>query len=195
MNHRFAALAALIFSLSACNVGDPPAEPPLAGARIGGPFTLVDQNGAQRAESSFAGRYRIVYFGYTYCPDVCPVDVANIASGLKAFEAKDPARGRQVVPIFITADPARDTPAVLKAFVANFHPRLVGLTGSTAAIDAAAKAHAVYIRRGEVQPGGGYLVDHSRAAYLMDPAGKPIALLPAEQGGEQVAAELDKWVR
>jgi protein SCO1/2 len=193
MNRRFAAYAALL-SLAACGAGITPAEAPLAGARIGGPFTLTDQNGAQRSESDFAGRYRIVYFGYTFCPDVCPVDVANIASGLKAFEAKDPARGREIVPIFITADPARDTPAALKSFVANFHPRLIGLTGPVAAIDSAAKAHAVYIRRGEVQPGGGYLVDHSRAAYLMDPAGKPLALLPAEQGAAQVAAELDKWV-
>jgi protein SCO1 len=193
MNHRLAA-AVFLATLSACNAGTAQPEPPLAGATIGGPFTLTDQTGAQRSERDFAGKYRIVYFGYTFCPDVCPVDVANIAAGLKAFEAKDPARGRQVVPIFITADPARDTPAALKAFVANFHPRLVGLTGSTAAIDAAAKAHAVYIKRGAPQPGGGYLVDHSRAAYLMDPEGKPLALLPADKGAAEVAAELAKWV-
>ena len=193
MNTRFLAPLALLVATSAC--GGPAAEPPLAGARIGGPFQLTDQNGQLRKDADFAGKYRIMYFGYTYCPDVCPVDVANITAGLKAFEAKDSARGGGIVPVFVTVDPKRDTPAALKAFAGNFHPRLVALTGPQATIDAVAKAHAVFVKRGTVQPGGGYLVDHSRATYLMDPSGKPLALLPADEGGPQVAAVLDQWVK
>ncbi len=195
MNSRYAPLIAAI-CLAGCNPQpSTPAAPPLAGARIGGPFSLTDQTGRTVTDRDFAGRYRIVYFGYTFCPDVCPVDVQTIGAGLKAFEAQDAQRGGRVVPIFITVDPARDTPAVIREFVANFHPRMVGLTGSESAIDAVAKAYGVYHARQKPGPGGGYMVDHTRQAYLMDPSGKPMALLPTEQGADAVAAELARWVR
>lgn len=195
MNTRRLAPFALLLATGACGGEAAPVEPPLAGARIGGPFQLTDQHAQPRTEANFAGQYRIMYFGYTFCPDVCPIDVANITAGLRAFEATDAARARKVVPIFVTVDPKRDTPPAMKAFASNFHPRLVALTGPEPVIDAVAKAHAIYIKRGDVQPGGGYLVDHSRATYLMDPDGKPLALLPADQGGPQVAAALDQWVK
>jgi protein SCO1/2 len=194
MNVR-ALSVALLLALAACGQPAAAPEPPLAGAAIGGPFTLTDQNGRPRRDRDFAGRYRIIYFGYTYCPDVCPVDVANIGQALRAFEKADPQRGARVVPIFITVDPARDTPAVLKQFVGNFHPRLIGLTGDEKTIDAVAKAYAIYIKRGARQPGGGYLVDHSRQAYLMGPDGAPMALLPADEGAAQVTAALEQWVK
>ena len=170
-------------------------KPPLEGAHIGGPFTLIDQNGHQVTDRDFAGKYRIVYFGYTFCPDVCPVDAQNIGAALRLLEKSDPVIAAKIVPIFISVDPARDTPAVLKAFVSAFHPRMVGLTGSPAAIDAVAKEFVIYHRKGEVTPGGGYMVDHSRVAYLMDPQGKPIALLPQEQSGQAVADEVRRWVQ
>lgn len=197
MNSRLKPLRALTVVLAATLVacGTPAAEPPLAGARIGGPFTLTDQDGRPRGDRDFAGRYRIMYFGYTFCPDVCPVDAANIGAGLKAFEKIDAARAAKVVPIFVTVDPARDIAPVLKQFVANFHPRMVGLTGAEADIAALSKAYGGYFKRGEQGAGGGYLVDHTRQAYLMDRDGKPLALIPAEQSGEAVAAELDRWVR
>lgn len=183
--------------LAACNPSAPAQqqEPPLSGARIGGPFSLTDQNGRTVTDRSFAGKYRIVYFGYTFCPDVCPVDVQTIGAGLKAFEARDAAKGAGVVPIFITVDPERDTPAVVREFVGNFHPRMVGLTGSPEAIAATAKAYGIYFARQKPGPGGGYIMDHSRQAYLMDRDGKPLALLPVEQGAEKVADELQRWVR
>ncbi|WP_372856433.1 SCO family protein [Sphingomonas sp.] len=191
------ALAALlvIAPLAACSGPGAPAKPPLEGARIGGPFTLTDQDGKQITDRAFAGKYRIVYFGYTFCPDVCPVDARNIGLGLRAVEASDPAVGAKIVPLFITVDPARDTPEVLKSFVANFHPRMVGLTGSAAAIDATAKEYAIYYKKGEMSPGGGYMVDHSRVAYLMDPQGKPMALLPQDQSPEAIATEIKRWVK
>lgn len=192
---RAAAMAAML-ALAACQPSQPAAdaEPPLAGARIGGPFTLTDQDGRQVTDRSFAGRYRIMYFGYTFCPDVCPVDLQKIGAGLKALEATDSSIAQKIVPVFVTVDPRRDTTPVLKEFVANFHPRLVGLGGSQAAIDAAAKQYGVYYQLHEPGPGGGYLVDHSRQAVLFGPDGKPIALVPAEKTPDEIAAELKRWV-
>lgn len=200
MNSRIHPCLAAVLLIAPVLAGcDPQAAtsqaPPLAGARIGGPFSLTDQNGRTVTERDFAGKYRIVYFGYTFCPDVCPVDVQTIGAGLKTFEAREATKGADVVPIFVTVDPARDTPAVIKQFVANFHPRMVGLTGTSAAIAALAKAYGVYFAKQAPGPGGGYMVDHSRAAYLMDRDGEPVALLPAEQGAAQVADALQRWVR
>jgi len=195
VTRRVLAAMLVMAPLAACSGPSAPVSPPLEGARIGGPFTLTNQDGKQVTDRDFAGKYRIVYFGYTYCPDVCPVDARNIGLGLRAVEKSDPAIGAKIVPLFITIDPARDTPAVLKSFLANFHPRMVGLTGSAAAIDTTAKEYAVYYKKGEMSPGGGYMVDHSRVAYLMDPQGKPMALLPQDQSPEAIATEIKRWVK
>ncbi len=192
MNTRFVLLAALALALAACS---PTATPPLAGARIGGPFTLIGEDGKAVTEQAFTGRYRIVYFGYTFCPDVCPTDVAALTRGLHDFAKADPARAARVVPIFITVDPARDTPAVLHAFTAQFDPAPVGLTGSAQAIADVTKAYGVAYSEQPAREPGVYMVDHSNAAYLMDPGGKPIALLSSDKGARAVAAELDTWVK
>jgi protein SCO1/2 len=186
--------AALLLGLGACNSA-PPAEPPLAGARLGGPFTLTDQNGRQVSDTAFAGRYRMVYFGYTFCPDVCPTALQHLMQGLKAFAASSPAQAAKIQPIFITVDPARDTPAVLKQYVAAFDPRLIGLTGSEAQIADVAKRYGVFYQRAENAGSSDYLMDHMSQAILFDPDGKPLALLPQEQDGAAIAAELAKWVR
>ncbi|WP_375427631.1 SCO family protein [uncultured Sphingomonas sp.] len=196
MNIRFVpAAAGLALLLAGCGAASPPAQPPLAGARIGGPFALIDEAGRARTDQDFAGQWRVMYFGYTFCPDVCPTGAQNIAAGLKRFEGDDPGRGGRVTPVFVTIDPARDTPAALKSFTAAFHPRMVGLTGTEEAIAAVAKSYGAYRAKGDVSPGGGYLMDHSDQAYLMDPQGKPIALIPHEQGSAAVAAELARWVK
>ncbi len=194
MNSLLIRALSLALALTACNGGSS-SLPPLAGARIGGPFTLTDGSGKTVTDRDFAGKYRIVYFGYTFCPDVCPVDVQTIGAGLKAFEQRDPAKAREVVPIFVTVDPERDTAPVVKAFVANFHPRMVGLTGTPQQIADIAKAYGIFFQKGKVSPGGGYMMDHSRQAYLMGKDGQPIALLPTESGAEKVADELQRWVR
>ncbi|MGY4395011.1 protein SCO1/2 [Sphingomonas sp. UYAg733] len=190
-------LAMLLISAlpAACSGPSVPARAPLEGAAIGGPFTLTDQDGRQVSDTAFKGKYRIVYFGYTFCPDVCPVDVQNLGAALRLLEKSDPALGAKVVPIFISVDPERDTPEVLKQFVSAFHPRMVGLTGSADAIAKVAKAFAIYYKKGDPAPGGGYLMDHSRVAYLMDPDGKPLALLPQEGRPEAIAVELKRWVK
>ena len=193
MTLRFLLIPAL--ALSACTASAPPAKPPLEGARIGGAFTLTDQNGQTVTERNFDGKYRIMYFGYTFCPDVCPTDVQAIGAAVKKLESSDPALAAKIVPVFVTVDPARDTPAVLKQFVSAFHPRMVGLTGTDEQIAKIKTEYAVYSSKGDASPGGGYLVNHSRQAYLMDPDGKPLALLPQEQGPDAVVTEIKRWAR
>jgi protein SCO1/2 len=183
-------LAVLIGSCGPIEAG----EPPLKGATIGGPFTLTDHNGRTVSDAQFAGRYRLVYFGYSYCPDICPVDLQLIGQGLRQFERTDKARAARVQPIFITTDPERDTPAVLKQYVAAFHPRLIGLTGTPEQIDAVKKSFGVYSEKQQQAGASGYLVNHSRVAMLFGPKGEPIAIVPHDQDAEAVAAELDRWV-
>lgn len=196
MNKGIIGLFALAL-LAGCRGGSPAAEPaPLAGAKIGGDFVLTDQDGKRFDSKALAGRYRTVYFGYTFCPDVCPTDMAVLGQGLKAFEGRDAARAAKIQPIFITVDPERDTPPVLKAFVRAFHPRLIGLTGSPAEIAAVAKKFGIYFRKGEPVKGAeGYMVDHSRQTVLFGPDGAPIALVPTDADAKSVADLLDRWVK
>jgi protein SCO1/2 len=190
-------LAALLiaFLLAACGQAAPMEEPPLKGARLGGAFTLTDQNGRRVTDQSWPGKYRLVYFGYTFCPDVCPVDMRVLGAGLRRFEERDAEAGAKVQPIFVTVDPARDTQPVLREFVANFHPRFVGLTGTPEELSRMARAFgASYMRREGATPGA-YLMDHTRNAILYGPDGAPLAIIPYDQGPDGTAAELARWVR
>jgi protein SCO1 len=192
--NRIALAFALALPLAGCGSAAPE-QPPLAGARIGGPFALTDQNGRTVRDTDFAGRWRIVYFGYTFCPDVCPTDMAKIGQAMRILEKEAPRTAAKVVPIFITVDPERDTPAAVKQFVANFHPRVVGLTGTPQAVEQVAKSYAVYYKKQPAGPGGGYLVDHLAVAFLMGPNGEPIASLPIDEDGKAIAAQVKHWVR
>ncbi len=137
----------------------------------------------------------MIYFGYAYCPDVCPFDVQRMVQGYNLFVEDNPDLADDVQPIFITVDPERDTPAVVGEFTANFSDDLIGLTGSPDAIEAAAANYFASYSRMETNAEGGYLMDHSRSGYLVDREGRPMALLPVEASGAAVAAELEKWVR
>jgi protein SCO1/2 len=184
------AFAAL--SLAACS--GPSEAPPLEGASIGGPFALTDQNARQVRDSDFQGKYRIVYFGFASCPDVCPVDLQQIGQAMRALEKEDAGKAAKVQPIFITVDPERDTPAVLKDYVSAFHPRLIGLTGTPEQIAKVAKAYGIYYAKSGGEGGAGYSVDHNRLIYLFGPSGEPIALLPHDKGADEMARELKRWV-
>lgn len=193
-----AAALALSATLSGCGSGAtsaPAQEPPLAGAAIGGDFTLTNSKGETVRWDDFAGQYRIVYFGYTFCPDICPTDMQRVAQGLKSLKASAPEKAAKITPIFITIDPERDTQAVVGEFAAAFSPDIVGLTGTPEQIAATAKTFAVAYGKGEQVEGGGYLVDHSTVTYLFGPDGEPLSTLPTDKGGAAVAAELDRWVR
>lgn len=192
---RLPALFAMALALILAGCRGEAAPPPLEGATMGGPFTLTGHDGRRVGDRDFAGKYRIVYFGFTFCPDVCPTDLQTVAAGLRQFEASDPERAARVQPIFISVDPERDTPDVLRRYVAAFHPRLIGLTGSEAEIARVARAHGVYYTREPAAENGDYLVDHSRMVVLYGPGGEPIAILPHDRGPDGVAAELDRWVR
>ena len=203
-------LAALTFCLAACGPAGPgdtvagQGQAPLAGARIGGDFTLTDQDGKPAHWRDFKGKYRLVYFGYTYCPDVCPTDFRDIVLGLRQFAKAAPARAAKVQPIFISVDPQRDTPAVVKTWVAAFDPHIVGLTGSPQAIEQVKKDFAVVSsKEGDEKASQDYLVSHTRTPYLFGPDGDPIALVPVNEPGtdnnegapEAVAHFLDQWVK
>ncbi len=156
-------------------------------ADIGGPFALTDQTGAVRRDTDFRGRLMLIYFGFSNCPDVCPTTLAVMADALDQLGTK--ADG--IVPIFITVDPARDTPEILSIYMKAFGPQFVGLTGDAAAIAAVEKEYHVFTTR-RVLPGGGYTMDHSSVLYLMGPDGKYLrhwdeAILP-----DQLARDLEK---
>ncbi len=199
MPSAFARLALVLLaglSLGSCGRQAEQGRPPLQGAALGGPFALVDQNGRPTTDKNFAGRYRAIYFGYSFCPDVCPTTLQALMQGYRTFAAASPTAAARLVPIFITVDPERDTPVVLKSYVSAFGPQLVGLTGSPAAIGAAAKEFGVYSHR-RVAPAesNDYLVDHSSQVILLGPDGAPIALVPTDQGAKAVADTFGRWVQ
>ncbi|MEL6877610.1 MAG: SCO family protein, partial [Pseudomonadota bacterium] len=137
---------------------------------------------------------RIVYFGFAYCPDICPTDVQRIVQGLGQFAESSPERAAKVQPIFISVDTERDTPEIVGEFTSAFSDDLIGLTGSAEQVKTAADNFRVFYERGEDTPGGGYLINHSTITYLFGPKGEPLATLPTDLGPEAVAEELAKWV-
>ena len=167
----------------------------LSGSSLGGAFALVNQDGKPVTDKDFAGQYRLMYFGYTFCPDVCPTDVGFIARGLVDYEKSQPKRSARVTPIFITVDPERDDVAAVRAFVSAFHPRLVGLTGTPAAITAAQKAFGIYSKKVATSDPENYLVDHFAVIYLFGPDGTPIAFLPHGSTAADVTQMLATYVR
>jgi protein SCO1/2 len=157
---------------------------------IGGPFTLIDQNGAKRSSADFHGKYMLIYFGYSYCPDVCPTTMALMADALDKMGPKADA----VVPIFISIDPERDTSAKLKPYVASFGPRFVGLTGDLKTIKKVADLYRVYIKK-EPLESGNYAMDHSSVIYLMGPDGKFVGYWDdTSVGPDKLAEALKKLI-
>ena len=189
-----AVLALAAVAIGAANLLRPAPEQAQAPADvpIGGPFTLVDQNGREVTEANFQVRLMLVYFGYTFCPDMCPLGLTTIAS---ALDALPPEERDQVVPIFITVDPERDTVPVMKEYVGQFAPDLVGLTGTQAQIDAAVRAYRVYAARSSVEGADGrYLVDHSTFTYLMDRDGRYLAHFGHATPPEEMAKRIEEAI-
>jgi protein SCO1/2 len=160
-------------------------------ATVGGPFALVDAQGRNVTDADFRGRVMLVYFGYTHCPDVCPTDLAAIGEAVRTL---GPAAD-SLAPIFITLDPQRDTPAVMGDFVQLVDPKVIGLSGSPAATDAAAKAYRVYYTK-VPQPGfpDGYGIDHSAYMYLMGRDGKFLTVFRHGTEPDAIAAGIKPYL-
>ncbi|HWT09364.1 MAG TPA: SCO family protein [Roseomonas sp.] len=161
------------------------------GVSLGGPFTLVDHTGRTVTERDFAGRPLLVYFGFTYCPDVCPTELGTIAA---ALDAMGPAAER-VTPVFISIDPERDTPEAMADYVSRFHPRLVGLTGSAEQVAQAARAYRVYYAKVQPRDTTAYLMDHSSFIYFVGPDARVRSLFRPESTPEAIAAAVTAQLR
>lgn len=151
--------------------------------QVGGPFTLVDTTGKTVSDTSFRGKWMLVYFGYTYCPDVCPTELQAMAAGMDKLGPL----AANVAPLFITVDPERDTADTLAEYVKLFDDRLIGLTGTPAQIATAAKAYRVYYAKITPKDASSYLMDHSSFLYLMGPDGQLRMLFKPGTSGSDIA--------
>lgn len=169
-------------------VREPPPPVTVGEAAIRSEFSLIDHNGNRVTEADFLGRWQLVFFGFTHCPDVCPTTLAYMANVLDRFGGEV----ERVAPIFITVDPSRDTPEVMAEYVQAFHPKLVGLTGSEAEVAAAAQSFRVYYERMEEETApDGYLMAHSGHIYLMTPEGRfEDVFREGDQSAEDMAADV-----
>lgn len=185
-------VAAAVLALSGAyfvrtiGVREPPPPVTVGEAAIRSEFSLIDHNGNRVTEADFLGRWQLVFFGFTHCPDVCPTTLAYMANVLDRFGEEV----EHIAPIFITVDPSRDTAEVMAEYVQAFHPKLVGLTGSEAEVAAAAQSFRVYYERMEEETApDGYLMAHSGHIYLMTPEGRfEDVFREGEQSAEEMAA-------
>jgi protein SCO1/2 len=159
-------------------------------AAIGGPFTLAATDGTTVTNATYRGKWTLVYFGYTFCPDACPTVLTNMSIALKMLGHE----ADKVQPLFITVDSRRDTREVLGEYLKSFDPRIIGLTGSEEQTAAAAKAYRVYVEPGKGEGEDNYLVDHSSYVYLMDPLGKFAGVISGATPGEEMAAQVHKLI-
>jgi len=164
---------------------------------LGGPFTLMDVDGKTVSNTDLTGQWVLIYFGFTKCPDICPEEMAKVSEVLEGLDTS----GRHVLPVFITIDPARDTPARLKSYfeTADFHKRVIALTGSHEALQKACRAYRVYFTRptAEEVARGDYLLDHSIISYLLDPQGNFVEFfgksLSRAEMETKMAKCIDEW--
>jgi cytochrome oxidase Cu insertion factor (SCO1/SenC/PrrC family) len=152
-------------------------------AAVGAPFTLTDQWGKPRSLAEFRGKVVLLYFGYTFCPDVCPTDLAAIAAMLRSLGPQ----ATEVQPVFITLDPARDTPEVLRDYVGAFHPSFVALRGSEPETRRVATSFKVYYEKAPLPQSEAYLVDHMAFTFLLDRNGHYVAFFPPGTRSERIA--------
>jgi protein SCO1/2 len=160
-------------------------------ATIGGPFALIATDGKAVTDQTYRGKWMLIYFGYTFCPDACPTVLTNISIAVQTLrEEADP-----IQPLFITVDPKRDTAAVLGEYLKSFDPRIAGLTGSEAQAAAAVKTYRAYAEPEKAGGNGSYLIEHSSYVYLMDPSGKFVDVIEGATPPDQMAEWLRKSMR
>lgn len=154
---------------------------------VGGPFRLLDHNGRVVTDANFKGHPFLVFFGFTHCPDICPTALFEMSEVLKRLGPD----ADKTAALFISVDPERDTPEKLKDYVSSFHPRVFGLTGTPAEIEAVTRAYRAYAKKVPLD-GGGYTIDHSAIVYLMDKEGRFVAPFNLKRSAEQAAADLKR---
>lgn len=167
-----------------------PNGPDVLSSAIGGPFHLVNQNGKPFSDADLKGKWDLVFFGYTHCPDICPTTLNELSLALDKLGKKEAG---EVKVVFISVDPERDTPAVLKSYVESFDAPIIALTGTDAEVKQAAKDYHVYYAK-HVRPDGGYDMDHSAFVYVMDPKGRFTATITPDEAAEDIEAKLRKLV-
>ncbi len=167
---------------------EPAAGSALAGADIGGPFTLTDHNGNAVTELDFAGQYKLIYFGFTFCPEICPTALQEIDVTMKILGVM----GKNVTPVFVTTDPERDTPEVMRDYVELFNPRMVGLTGTPEQIMAMQETYRVYAAKTDNPDFSEYMMNHSSYIYLMGPNDEPLTLFSDEDTPQTMAVEIKR---
>jgi protein SCO1/2 len=169
-----------------------PTPNPLAGIKLGGAFQLFDQDDQPATEKSWAGQYRLYFFGFAHCPDVCPLGLSKIAETLELMPKETAAR---IQPIFVTLDPARDKPHLLKEYVAIFHPRLVALTGPQENTDAMIKNFRVYAQKQPIQNDpNNYMINHSAYTYLADPDNNVVDVFAHETTPQEMADKIKTYI-
>lgn len=164
------------------------------GLSLGGPFDLKNASGDRVTEAAFAGSHMLVYFGFTHCPDICPTELGSMAAAIDILGDRNAAMAESVVPIFITIDPQRDTPEIVGEYAAAFHPRMVGLTGDAAAIDAIARSYRVFYSRGQTLDEDFYLMNHSGFVYLVGPENEFITMFHGGTAPDDIANALERYV-
>lgn len=171
---------------------------PVAGLDIGGPFSLTNHLGEAVTEKDYADQYKLIYFGFTYCPAICPTELQKISRVTKALEKNHPEIAEKFQPLFITVDPERDTVGVMKDYVSLFHPKLVGLTGTKPQTDFVTKAYRIFARKVEDpdsdNPAEDYTMDHSSYLYLMGPDNKLIGLYRMDDDADYIYDDVVKRI-
>lgn len=161
---------------------------------VGAPYSLVDSTGAQRDSSSFAGKYQLIFFGYTFCPDICPTELLVMGQAIRALGESNAEAESMLQPVFITVDPERDTPALMGEYVANFHDRMVGLSGPAEDVAKVAHDFRVYYAKVDSDDPENYLMDHSSFMYLVGPDDKLVAMFRPSGDPDAIAKELERLV-
>lgn len=163
-----------------------------ATVRIGGPFALTDQHGVARTDADFRGSWMLIYFGFTYCPDLCPNTLLKMTSALEELAVRSPDKAARVVPLFISVDPERDTPETLLGYATQFHPRLVALTGTPRAVADVRRPYGVFSAKVPAAEPGEYVVDHTSFVYLVGPDGRYVQHFESDVGVDELVAALER---
>ena len=165
---------------------------PIAGLNIGGPFSLTDHTGAEVTEKTYDGQYKLIYFGFTYCPAICPTELQKVSRIMNGLEKNHAETAKTIQPLFISVDPERDTVNVMREYVRLFHPRLVGLTGTVPQVEFVKKGYRVFAAKVEDETQNDYTVDHSSFIYLMGPDNTLLGMYRTADSADKIYQDILK---